>query len=247
MWLFDLERSTGSRLTFDPLGDGTPIWSPDGSRIVFGSNRLGLGQVNLYEKAAGGAGDEQLLLQSDAAKFATSWSRDGQFILFENWAPKAKAAIWYLPVAGDRQPKPLLQNAAFDHGQGQFSPDGRFVSYASNESGRAEIYVQTFPTSGSKWQISTNGGMQPLWRGDGKELFFITEDNKLMSAEIKADGPFQSSVPRQLFATSIKHTFGYSYATTPDGQRFLVNVPVEAGNRTPMTIVLNWTASLKPK
>ncbi|MCA1631268.1 MAG: hypothetical protein LC774_13190 [Acidobacteria bacterium] len=245
VWLLDLARGSMSRLTFDPHGDGTPVWSPDGSRVAFGSNRLGGIGINLYEKAASGVGDEQILLRSDAAKYITSWSRDGQTLLFENWAAKSKGEVWLLPLSGDRQPKPLLQSAAFDQYQGQFSPDGRFVAYASQESGRAEVYVQPFPPSGDKWQISSGGGFAPLWSSDGRELFYATNDGKLMSAETKAAGAFENVVPRQLFQTGMKLAATYPYAVTADAQRFLVNVPVEATNPAPMTIVLNWTADLK--
>jgi eukaryotic-like serine/threonine-protein kinase len=246
VWLFDLARGTTSRLTFDPQGDGTPLWSPDGTRIVFGSNRRGGGQVDLYEKAASGAGEEQLLLSQATAKFATSWSHDGQFILFENWTPKMKGGIWLLTVS-DRQVKPVLQSTSFNQFQGQFSPDGHFIAYGSDESGRPEIYVQRFPASSDKWQISSGGGLQPVWRADGKELFFLTEDDRLMSADIKPGNTFESGIPKQLFEAAMKTGYAYSYAVTSDGQRFLINSAVETGETAPMTIVLNWTTSLKQK
>lgn len=245
VWLYDLTRGTTSRLTFDPQGDGTPLWSPDGTRIVFGSNRSGAGQVDLYEKAASGAGDEQVLFKSAAAKFATSWSRDGQFILFENWLPQSKGAIWTLSMSGNHEAKPLLQANAFNQGTGQFSPDGHFLAYISDESGRLEVYVQRFPLSSDKWQISTGGGLQPLWRGDGKELFFITEDKKLMAVDIRTEGKFESGIPRELFQGNMKTGLGYSYAVTADGQRFLMSAPLDAPAGAPMTIVLNWTSGLK--
>lgn len=245
VWIYDLKRGATSRLTFDPLGDGNPLWSPDGTRIVFGSNRNGTGEVDLYEKAANGAGDEQVLLKSPSAKFPTSWSRDGQFILFENWVLQSKGTIWLLSMSGNREAKPLLQSTAFNQGAAQFSPDAHFIAYVSDESGRAEIYVQRFPLSSDKWQISTGGGEQPLWRSDGKELFFITEDRKLMAAEIKTEGKFESSIPRELFQGGVKTGFAYSYAVSADGQRFLMSAPIDASARAPMTIVLNWTSGLK--
>jgi hypothetical protein len=245
VWLYDLTRGTTSRLTFDTQGDGTPLWSPDGTRIVFGSNRNGTGVVDLYEKAASGTGDEQVLLKSPSAKFATSWSRDGQFILFENWLPQSKGAVWILNMSGAREAKPLLQSNAFNQGTGQFSPDSHFIAYVSDESGRSEVYVQRFPLSSDKWQISTGGGQQPLWRGDGKEIFFITEDKKLMAVDIKTESKFESGIPRELFQGGMKTGFAYSYAASADGQRFLMSAPVDAPARAPMTIVLNWTTSLK--
>ena len=201
--------------------------------------------VNLYEKAASGTGDEQVLFKSPSGKFATSWSRDGQFLLFENWLPQAKSAIWVLSMSGNHEAKPLLQSPAFNQGEGKFSPDGHFIASVSNESGRPEVYVQRFPLSSDKWQISTGGGQQPLWRGDGKELFFITEDRKLMAVDLRTDGKFESSIPRELFQGNVKTGFSYSYATTADGQRFLMSAPVDAPAGAPMTIVLNWTSGLK--
>jgi serine/threonine protein kinase len=245
VWLYDLTRGTTSRLTFDPQGDGTPLWSPDGTRIVFGSNRNGSGVVDLYEKLASGAGDEQVLLKSASAKFATSWSHDGQFILFEYWLPQSKGAIWLLKMSGNHEAKPLLQSNAFNQGSGQFSPDAHFIAYTSDESGRMEVYVQRFPLSSDKWQISTGGGLQPLWRADGKELFFITEDKKLMAVDLKTEGKFESGLPHELFQGSMKTGFAYSYAATADGRRFLMSAPLDAPARAPMTIVLNWTTSLK--
>ena len=245
VWLLDLTRGSMSRLTFDPSGEGNPVWSPDSNNIVYSSNRLGGGQVNLYEKAASGAGDDQLLLQSATEKSATSWSRDGQFILFENWPLREKGGIWLLPLTGERQPKPLLQTVAFDQAGGQFSPDGRFVAYMSNESGRTEVYVRPFPLSDDKWPISSGGGQLPLWRADGKELFYVTE-GRLMSAGIRASGKFESTVPEELFRTNIKNQGdGLCYAAAADGQRFLVNTFVEGDNPAPMIVVLNWTADLK--
>ena len=158
----------------------------------------------------------------------------------------ARASVWLLPLS-DRQAKPLLQSTAFDQGGATFSPNGRFIAYTSNESGRFEVYVQTLPVSGEKWLISSGGGFLPLWRDDGKELFYLTEDGKLMSAEIQTEGAFASDVPKQLFQTEIKLIAGYPYAVAPGGARFLVNTPAEANNPAPMTVVLNWTATLKQK
>jgi serine/threonine protein kinase len=247
IWQMDLLRGSSTRLTFDPAADSSPVWSPDGTKIAFSSNRAGNGQVNLFLKTLNAAGDEQMLFQADSEKFASSWSPDGQYIAFENWAPKSKGAIWILPLASGSEPKPLLQSSAFNYLQPQFSRDGYFVAYTSDESGRPEIYVQPFPTSGEKSQISLNGGIYPIWRHDGKELFYVTPDGKLMSADIQVSPKFQSSVPRQLFQTNIKITDdGWSVAPAADGQRFLLNVYAE-GNTAPLSIVLNWTAELKQR
>jgi len=248
IWQVDLARGSSSRLTFDPGGDGSPAWSSDGTKIVFSSNRGANAQVNVYIKSVNGSGDDQLLYQADSEKFPTSCSSDGQYIAFENWASKSKPAVWLLPTTNGSQPRPLLQSSAFGQGQLQFSPDAHFIAYCSDESGRLEIYVQPFPLTGEKWQISLNGGDHPIWRKDGKELFYTTSDGKLMAVEIKAGGKFESSVPKQLFQGSIKfHVDGWSFAPSKDGQKFLVNAYAATNNSSPLTIVLNWTVDLKQR
>jgi serine/threonine protein kinase/Tol biopolymer transport system component len=244
IWLLDLSRGTKSRLTFNPQSDGSPVWSPDSSRIVFYSSRATNGHANLYLTSATAAGDDQLLLASDFDDIPTSWSRDGQSILFTRFTT-THVGVWLLPLFGDRQPRPLLQSAAFDQGSAIFSPNGGFIAYTSNESGRPEVYVQTFPLSREKWTISSSGGFFPLWRDDGKELFYVTADGKIMSAEIKMDAKFESGVPQQLFQASIKFKDDCPYAVSPDGARFLLSTVGETSNPAPMTIVLNWTNDLK--
>lgn len=244
IWMVDVSRQSISRFTFEPSGEGDPLWSPDGSQIVFSSSRAGSGATDLYQKSAGGAGEDQLLFSSASAKFPTSWSRDGELILFENWAVKEKGAIWVLSVR-DKQAKPLLQAREYNHFQGQLSPDGRYVAYVSNESGSAEVYVQPFSSTGEKWRISSGGGVLPLWRDDGKELFYLADEGSVMSVEITPSQKFESGIPRKLFQTKIKYTDdGMCYAATPDGQRFLINTFVENNNPAPMTIVLNWAQGL---
>jgi Tol biopolymer transport system component len=150
-----------------------------------------------------------------------------------------------MPLSGDRQPKPLFQSQAFDQGAGTFSPDGRFIAYTSNESGRWEVYVQSFPASNDKLMVSSSGGRLPLWRNDGKELFYLTEDGRVMAAQIKSGAKIESSVPQQLFQTRIRFTDDYPYAINRDGSRFLINIPAETNDIAPMIVVLNWTAALK--
>ncbi len=244
--LLDLSRGSKSRLTFDPKSDGAPVWSPDGTRIVFYSNRAGDGHANLFVSTASNAGDDQLLLASDSDDIPTSWSRDGQNILFMRFG-KVHAGVWMLPLSGDRQPKPVFQSSAFDQGAASFSPDGRFVACTSNESGHYEIWVQSFPPSGEKLMVSSGGGFFPLWQGNGKELFYLTADGKVMAAEIKIGAKLESGVPKQLFQTRIKFGSDYPYGVSPDGSRFLINTPVGVDDPTPMIIVLDWTALLKQK
>lgn len=247
LWMIDLARGTTTRFTFDPKPDVSPIWSPDGSRVVFASPRAG--KHWLYQKLSSGAGGDELLLQTDRDAFPDDWSSDGRFILYEvNAGPQTRFDLWVLPLFGDRQPFPFLQGE-FDETHAQFSPDGRFVAYVSNESGRPEVYVQSFPGPGGKWQVSTGGGDQPQWRRDGKELFYVAPDKNLMAVPVTVGGSFETGTPVSLFRTRVRTTAltdeRNNYIFTPDGQRFLISNLLEEGNKQPIMVVLNWAANLK--
>ncbi len=245
VWLIDIARGTPTRFTFDPVEDFVPIWSPDGSRIVFVSDRDGNG--NLYQKSASGAGKEELLLKTNERKWPSDWSRDGRFILYTVLSPSTRHDLWVLPMTGEKTPTPFLQST-FNEDQGRFSPDGHFIAYTSDESGKFEVYVQTFPLSGGKWLVSRDGGAQPRWRADGKEIFFIAPDRKLMAAEVKLEGStFEAGVPRVLFQTQV---ISYPnprsvYDVSGDGKRFFIITPLQENTSTPITVVTNWNASLK--
>jgi Tol biopolymer transport system component len=177
VWLLDLARGLLSRFTFDAATEDDPVWSPDGSTILFSSTRNG--RFDLYRKVSSGAGNEELLFKSETeGKEGTDWSADGRFILFDQAASNGGTDIWILPLFGDGKPYPLLQSP-FTEYQGHFAPDGKWFAYTSNESGRDEVYVQSFPPSGGKWQVSTGGGAQPHWRRDGKELFLYRSRPKV--------------------------------------------------------------------
>jgi eukaryotic-like serine/threonine-protein kinase len=240
LWLFDLNRGTSSRLTFDPAWDMSAYWSPDGNKIVFSSTRDSYIRNNLYLKSSSGAGEDQLLLKSENQKYTSDWSDDGKYIIYWEGDPKSQTSdIWLLPVAGGK-PIPYLV-APFSQYDAQLSPDGKWMAYGSDESGISEIYVQPFPTTGSKWQISTNGGWSPKWRRDGKELFFMGPDQRLHAVEIKTTPTFDASVPKTLFAVHGKGMPDrYEYAVSPDGQRFLICSVVEELPITPITLILNW-------
>ena len=242
VWVLDLSRGSKARLTFNPQSDGDPIWSPDGKRIVFTSNRSNDGHIHLYDTSATATGNEQPLPTASADDVPTSWSHDGKNILFMRFQNDVPGSVWVLSLA-DHETKPLLQSSSFEQAAADFSPDGRFIAYDSTESGRLEVYVQTFPLSGQKWMISAGGGTLPRWREDGKELFYLTPDGKVMSAEFKSG--FENIVTKQLFQVDMKHATGYPYAVTADGSRFLINTPAEASNPAPMVVVLNWPATLK--
>lgn len=244
IWLFDLSRGIPSRFTTDPAGDTNPIWSPDGSRIVWSSSREGV--RNLYQKSAGGGGNDEVLFKSSEDKIPNDWSSDGQLIVYQTSNPKTKWDLWVLPMSGDRQPHPILQTEFNEH-QAQFSPDGKWIIYTSDESGAPEVYVQTFPTSKDKWRVSTGGGGQPRWRRDGREIFYIAADRTLMAVEVKLGATFEASVPKPLFGTRVISSteFRNHYVPTSDGQRFLINSTLEETTSTPINIVVNWTSDLK--
>ncbi|MGI9168312.1 MAG: protein kinase domain-containing protein [Pyrinomonadaceae bacterium] len=243
VWLFD-SHGIPSRFTTDPANDSSPLWSPDGSRIVFASNREGVS--NLYQKVASGGGNEEVLLKSSEQKVPDDWSADGQFIVYQTLNPKTKWDLWLLPMSGDGQPVPFLQTE-FNEQQAQFSPDGKWIAYTSNVSGAPEVYVQTFPASGGPMRVSTGGGGQPRWRRDGRELFYIGVDRKLMAVDVKLGVIFESGVPKPLFGTRVitLTDFRNHYAVTADGQRFLINSRIEQTSATPISVVVNWTADLK--
>jgi eukaryotic-like serine/threonine-protein kinase len=248
VWLLDAGRNTSTRLTYDQVRATFPVWSSDGSSLLFGSVRGG--KVDLYRKSASGAGDEELWLKSsDADIYATSWSRDGRFLLYTGDNAETKSDLWLLPLQGDRKPTPLLRTR-FNESSGQFSPDGHWIAYTSDESGSDEIYVMEFSSAsgqgvrdaGSKWLISKGGGTFPRWRGDGRELFYVAADGKLMSVDISANPVFEAGVPKVLFELPVGSTPGDVAA---DGKRFLIGVPVAPSDSIPFTVLLNWQSALR--
>jgi Tol biopolymer transport system component len=239
VWVLDNERTT--RFTFDPSADLFPIWSSDGQRIVFDSNRSGT--RHLYIKDSSGGGQEQLLLDTpNGNKMAHDFSPDGRFLLFAHNDPKTSFDMWVLPLAGDRKPFAFL-STNFEERTGQFSPDGRWIAYVSNESGRAEVYVRPFPPSAGQWQISTAGGAQPRWAPTGKEMYYVAPDATLMAVPIVVTGnASEPGAPVALFQTriwdaSVNNRIQYDVAK--DG-RFLINVSVDQDALSPITLLLNW-------
>jgi eukaryotic-like serine/threonine-protein kinase len=243
--IFDLSRDTTSRLTLVPSDNWSPVWSPDGRRIAFASWRAG--NAELYEKAATGAGQETLLLrEGEFTPTPDDWSPDGRILLYEQPAAKTGSDLWALPLFGDRKPMPYLRGEA-NESKARFSPDGRWVAYVSDEDGRREVFLQSFPVPGGKLQISNAGGDQPMWRRDGKELFYLSADRKLMSVQVKGGSNLEAEAPRPLFDVAVPSSESgrNHYVVTGDGERFLVNTLVEDAVRSPAAVVLNWTAELK--
>jgi Tol biopolymer transport system component len=259
LWLMDVTRGVLSRFTFDDGIDNSPVWSRDGRWVVFRSTRKGA--YDLFEKPASGTVEEQPLLETAENKTPNDWSPDGRTLLYVTVNPKTGPDLWALPTASstnelrtESKPFPFALTS-FEDADGQFSPDGRWVAYESNESGRFEIYVAPFPGPGGKKQVSTAGGSQPRWRRDGKELFYAAPDGHMMAASvsIRSDGQaLEVSTPVTLFAARLASGASVlavgaqrpQYAIAPDG-RFLMNLAVDAP-ASPISVVLNWNAALKP-
>ena len=259
LWLLDGTRT--SRFTFEPGTDNYPIWSPDSSRITFRSNRTGV--FNLYAKDASGAGMETLLVESAQFNTPGDWSADGRFLIYHSLSPETDYDLWVKPMEGDAKPWVFLKTP-FDERQGRFSPDGRFVAYMSTESGRPEIYVRPFappassgsvagaaaPAPSGQWQVSTAGGIQPSWRADGKEIYYLGPDGVMMAAAITVRGTaVEPGTPVALFQTHIlgggvDNQQGRQYDVTRDG-RFLINTVLDDAAATPITLIQNWQPPVK--
>jgi Tol biopolymer transport system component len=238
----DLVRGVATRLTFEPNIARSALWSTDGQTILYASNKSGV--YALYQKPATGAGEPEFVARSSGLVMTgTDWSRDGRFVLYEAHDAKTSTDIWLLSMDGERKAVPLL-HSPFDEGAARISPDGRWLAYHSDETGRFEIYLQSFPTLGNKIQISSGGGNRPQWRADGRELFYRGLDGSVMGVKIEAGTAFHADSPVRLFRLSHRDT---GYSSAPDGQRFLFTLLEESSARLNPVIVVNWTALLKEK
>jgi Tol biopolymer transport system component len=247
IWVRDLARGTNSRLTFGPPDHMAPVWSPDGKWIAYRVSTAGPSDVAV--KSADGTGEEKILVKGGTSiAVPTDWSRDGRYLAYSLINKDGNFDVWVVPTSGDGKPSVVVQTP-FNDLNGGFSPDGRFLVYFSNESGRNEIYVRSFPGPGGKWQVSTAGGSDPHWSADGREITYRSADQKVTAVAVKENGDvFEAGVPQPLFLGRFNPgTVRNRYFPAPDGQKFLIVAPLGRDAMAPTTVVLNWWAGLEKK
>ncbi len=255
IWLYDFARKASTRLTTNAANEYDPVWSPDGAHVAYGSFRSG--GSGLYQMPSNGSGGEETLLAPGGRiGELNDWSRDSHFLLYSEVNSKTKSDLWILPMApikaGEaRKPEPYL-NSEFNETEGQFSPNGHWIAYVSDESGRTEVYIQPFPLGaggGGKVPVSTGGGVMPRWRQDGKELFFVTDGGDVMAVDVTDTPSLKVGIPKRLFNAPISNINPnyYTWDAAPDGKRFLVESSAgrETAAPSPITVVLNWRSELK--
>jgi Tol biopolymer transport system component len=245
MWILDADGNA-TQFTSTPKHEGSPVWSPDGSKIAFFSNIEGA--YDIYVKPVNGGGRAEPLYKNQLPKYPTDWSRDGRYILFGAISQSTRSDVWAVSTA-DRRAGPIL-DTIYSEGFAALSPDGKWLAFQSDQTGRNEVYVQPFEgiTSGTKrrWQVSTGGGGLPRWRADGAEMLYMTSGGRMMAVTLHpAGGDFQFEPAHMLFQTRpIPQTWNL-YDVSADGQRFLINLPLEWSSAAPITVVTNWTEKLK--
>ncbi|HEV2350980.1 MAG TPA: protein kinase [Terriglobia bacterium] len=247
IWITDLARDTRTRLTFNPATNTSPVWSPDGIEIAFSSNRSGINQI--FVKSSNGTEAARRLLNDDAADDPESWSADGRYLAFQRTDPQRKFGrnLWILPLFGDRKPYPFIESS-FDQLYAEFSPDVKWLAYTSDETGRPEVYIAPFPKANGKWEVSTQGGVVPTWRRDGKELYYLSLDQKLMAVDIRENNnSVEIGSPHVLFQTNPPPLVLRSYDSAADSSKFIVVTQSLNASSVPVTLVINWPALLEKK
>jgi Tol biopolymer transport system component len=258
VWIYDLSRGVRTRFTFETTRARDPVWSPDGSQLAFSADRQG--HLNIYAKSSSGAGSDVTLLEEASIKYPTSWSPDGRFLAYTrqhatnytaaphltNVEAVSKFQIWILPQFGDRKPFPFLPSS-YTELSPEFSPDGRWIAYLSDESGNFQIYVAAFPGAETKLQVSSSGGISAAWRADGKELFYLDLSGRMMAVEVKAiGGKLELGTPRSLFQTYASSPGARPFDVSHNADRFVITTTGDV-NPSPFTLVVNLDAELNKK
>jgi Tol biopolymer transport system component len=242
LWLVDTERDVSSRFTFNDATEFSPVWSPDGTELLYASNREGF--YNIYRQSVSRPAEEHRLAEAAAHQYPTDWSPDGRTIVLTNVDPRTQADIWTMPAAGGPQ-TPLLATS-FNEYAARLSPDGQWLAYTSDESGRLEVYALRFPSGRDKTQLSTQGGSLPQWRADGRELFYLDANRTVSAVAVTLGAVLKPGRPIRVFDvpvdTSIGSLHAVHFAVSPDGQRFLLGV--SAINQTTTSVVMNWEQRL---
>ncbi len=252
IWIFDLKRGSHTRLSFTPDGGIDPSWSPDGKWVAFSASSHG--NQSIFIKDSSGGAPERLVFTSNSTKTLQDWSSDGKYLLFSEISRETgRRDLWAIPdptAGGDHKPI-LAANGPFNLSTGRISPDGRWLAYYSDQSSRPEVYVRPFPPGDGRsgeWPVSAAGGMAPMWRADGKELYFSSLDGKVMATDVKtspADTVFHSGIPHALMATFWTQGFSFrGYSVTRDGRKFMIATPPAPSATTPLTVVVNWESAL---
>ncbi len=251
IFIYDFDRRATTRLTTHPSVDHAPVWSPDGTRVVFDSHRALGGQdtseAGLYQKPSNGATVEQPILdrENGVQHSPRDWSADGSTLVFAKQGQNGRWNLWGLPLTGDRKPFPY-RNGEFNENEASLSPNGRFLAFTSNESGKNEVIVQPFPDpSRGRWQISTEGGSAPRWRRDGRELFYLDLKGRLIGVSVTTTPDFSIQKPTLQIQTPLPVPLPvggvlFPYDVAPDGERFLLTVPIEGARSTPISVRVNW-------
>jgi Tol biopolymer transport system component len=252
IWALDLTRQTWSRISVDPAVEHGPVWSPDGKRLVYESHRNN--SLALYERVVDEGTSDRLLVTINRANYPCDWSPDGRDILYYAEGPGTRGDLWIVPMDGAQKRYPLIQTQSME-AEGQFSPDGRFLTYTSDESGTPQVYARPVSRAndghlhvgGERWQISAGGGTQSRWRHDGREVYYLGADGQIMSVAVQEGAhDLQLGTPAALFhAAILPDPFATQYAVAPDGKRFLLVLPVASPPPQPARVILNWAAGPK--
>jgi Tol biopolymer transport system component len=243
IWVRDISRGVQTRLTSGPGSNADPVWSPDSSRIAFASDRKH--QADVFLRPSGGTGSDEAITDEEGQKIPTDWSSDGEFLVIFDREPggERRVGISAIPLSGDRKPFPVVPLLPGLVGSARLTPDGRFLAYESDESGRMEIYVVSFPDGQRRVQISNVGGRSSKWSRGGREILYIAFDGTVMSVEIDTRQGLRAGMPKPLFP--LPEGADVNWDVSPDGERFLLNVPVIKSSSVPLSLVLNWTAALE--